>query len=537
MESMVSKIDRIFGSDKAIIFTLILLSVIPRLCLLCYYSSYSGDGVSYLSTSIYLKNPDLIGEVPKRIYFILYPSLVLLVDFIFNNIALSGRVLNLLIGTAIPPMIYLLGRRFLTRKTAFFAAVLCVFNPILLEQSVTIRGDNLFALLTLITIFVFESCDWSKPKVRDALYLALILGLAQLSRTNGLMYLLVIIPIWLMWIRAGKIPIKEWLLKTLIPFLLLFFVIFMIPHAFLAIRGEKLPSMFVYTYLDGNIAATSDREEVFFKLNSDATEYQFLEDVAQTEMRELITDLSILPAKYIRNFKYCLQLLFYPIIDVMVKMSIFLLPLVFYVFFYSGEIKIPPGLKRTVFWAWPSFFLLPAINIENLYFLPLIPVLMLVLVWIFDTASGLGWISKWKNWIFIFLILIVLIPECLQSSQLMIKEKNYINPYIPAGEWINENSDMETKIMARNPEVFFHAFRHGYRMPYEDLDRTLKFSLYKGVTYMVFGPTEQERRKELFLSLYEEIFKMGDKSRIELVETIDTGQDRVFILKLVPENI
>ena len=253
-------------------------------------------------------------------------------------------------------------------------------------------------------------------------------------------------------------------------------------------------------------------------------------------MREMLTDWRILPIKYVRNFKYGMELLFNPIIDIFLKLYFILFPLAFYVFFHWGKMKFPPGLKRTVFWAWPSFFILPAIIVGEMYFLPLIPILMLVLAWLFDAASRLEWISKWQNWIFAVLILIVLVPECMQTSELMIREKNFVNPYIPAGEWINENSDIETKIMARNPEVFFHAFRHGYRMPYEDLNRTLIFSLNKGVTYIVFGPTEQNKRNELFLSAYDEISRMGDKSRVELIETIDTGQDEVFILKLVPEN-
>ncbi len=541
---------RFINSDKAIIIALFILAAIPRLYLLLVTEKFSADGVSYLSTALYIRDPELIGEVPKRIYFILYPSLTLLFDFFIRNIVLSGRIINFLVGIAIPPLAYVVGKRILEPVSplsinkdkglkplvSIIAALFCVFNPLLIEQSAEIRGDNLFALMTLLAIFVFESRDWSKPNVRDSLLLALVIGLAQLARTNGLMYLLVVIPIWIMWIKAGKIQFKAWLVHTLIPFLILFFIIFSIPHLLLSARGEKLPSMFVYTYLDGNITATGNREDIFFKLNLDATEYQFLEDVAQTEMRDILTDLSILPKKYAGNFLHCLRLVFDPIIEILLRLSIFLLPLIFYVFYYWGEVKTPFGLKRTVFWAWPSFFLLPAINIENLYFLPLIPVLMLVLAWLLVTASELGWIKKWKTIILLVLTLTVLIPECSQSMKLLQDEARYVNPYIKAGKWINENSDMQTTIMARHPEIFFHASRHGYRMPNEDLNRTLIFSLHKGITYIVFGPVEIDKRKQLFFDAYYEIHSMGDNSRIKLVHTVDTGRSLVYVLELIPEN-
>lgn len=536
MELMKSLWARFIKSDKAILIALLILAAIPRLYLLLVTEKFSADGVSYLSTALYIRDPELIGEVPKRIYFILYPLLTLLFDFFIRNITLSGRILNFLVGIAIPPLTFLVGRRFLKTTPSIIAALFCIFNPFLIEQSAEIRGDNLFALMTLLSIYVFESRDWSKPNLRDALMLGAVIGLSQLARSNGMMYLLVVIPIWIMWIKAGKIQFKPWLLHTLIPFLVVFFVIFSIPYLLLMARGEKLPSMFVYVYLDGNITATQNREDLFFKLNLDATEYQFLEDVAQTEMRDLLTDLSILPKKYAGNFLYCLRLVFDPIIEILLHLSIFLLPLLFYVFYYWGDVKTPSGLKRIIFWAWPSFFLLPAIKIENLYFLPLIPVLMLVLAWFIVAVSELGWIAKWRVYLLAILMLTVLIPECNQSVKLLDAQARYVNPYIPAGKWINENSNMQTTIMARHPEVFFHAFRHGYRMPNEDLNRTLIFSLHKGITYIVFGPVEIDKRKQLFYDAYYEIHSMGDKARIKLAHTVDTGHELVYILELVPEN-
>jgi len=73
-------------------------------------------------------------------------------------------------------------------------------------------------------------------------------------------------------------------------------------------------------------------------------------------------------------------------------------------------------------------------------------------------------------------------------------------------------------------------------MPNEDLNRTLIFSLHKGITYIVFGPVEIDKRKQLFYDAYYEIHSMGDKARIKLAHTVDTGHELVYILELVPEN-
>jgi hypothetical protein len=516
---------------------LALVSLVPRIYLLAITKMFSSDGVSYLSTALYLRDPELIGEVPKRIYFLLHPLLVLFFDVFIKNIVFSSRLVNLVVGVAIPIIVYLLGKKHFGKMCAFSASLLCAMNPVFIEQSAEIRGDNLFALLTLISIYTFESINWGDYRLRDSVLLGLVLGLTQLSRTNSVMYLLVIIPIWLVRIRHRQLSFKPWFFKTLVPCLLVFFAMFIIPLVLVKTRGEDLPSMVVYTYLDGNITSTSDRETNLFKLNEDNTEYQFLEDVSNTGLKEIFRDIHILPKKYYRNFVDVLKLIFDPVINIAIQLSIFLIPFAFYLFYYWGEIKVLPVVRRLIFWSWPSIFLLPAIHVGILYYLPLIAVMMLIIVWLFDTVSRLGWISKWRMYVFTALMLIIMVPSIAETCKTILIQKAYVNPYLQTGEWLKENSPADSLIMARNPEVFFHAFRRGFRMPLENLDRTLKFAKFKGIDYIVFGPSEQKKRNELFLEAFEEVANNGEKPRLTLVKKLDTGKHIVYIVKVIPENI
>ena len=515
---------------------IIVASLIPRLLLLLNAHSYSSDGVSYLSTALYLREPSLVGEVPKRIYFILFPSLVLLFDIVIHNPAMSGRIISFLVGMAIPPLVFFLGKRIFGRYPSFIGALFCGINPILVWQSAEIRGDNLFAFLTIFSILIFEKSNWTKPRIQDAVYLAVIMGLAQLTRTNGVMYLLVIIPLWLRKIRKQEIPAGSWVLRTLIPFLIVFAVVSSIPHLLLVVRGEERPSMFVYTYLDGNIASLGDRENIFFRLNADASEYQFLEDVADADFRTVIETLPQLPQKYFHNLNYCFTLFFGPAIEIMLKLSILLIPLLFYILYYGGEMKAPAGALRLLFWFWPSFFILPAINVEDLYFLPFVPLLMLFMAWLIVTVSSLGWISRWRIFVLLILIHIIAVPMFQQTSREIKEEAAYKNPYVQAGEWIERNTPESTLIMARNPEIFFHALRRGFRMPSEDLNRTLIFALNRNIEYMIFGPMEMNKREDLFWEAYNEVYRLGVKSRLSVAKTIETDTDIVYVLKIVPEN-
>ena len=523
-------------ANRMMIPALLIVTIVPRLYLLLNSHSYSSDGVSYLSTALWLRDPEMIGEAPKRIYFILYPLLTLAADIFTHDITLAGQIINLLVGIAIPPVAFLIGQKIFGRMVGLTGWLLCAVNPILIMQSAEIRGDNLFALATLVAILIFEKVDWKSSRLRDSIFFALALGICQLARTNGVMYLFVIIPLWISWIRKGQIRFKPWFWKTLVPFLVVFAVISSIPHILLAVRGESRPSMLIYTYLDGNIAALGDRESAFFKLNADATEYQFLEDLSNADMKAVIKSLPTLPGKFARNFGYCVMLLFGPAIETILRLSIILLPLLFYIFYYWGEVRTPDGTGRLLFWSWPSFILLPLINVEDLYFLPLIPVLMLILAWVLHVASSLGWIAKWRVWVLAALIIIVITPMSVKSYGDIGNEARYINPYFQAGDWIKQNTPQDSIIMARNPEVFFHSLRHGYRMPLEDLNRTLIFALHRNVKYLVFGPSEMNKRKDLFLEAYKEIYDAGKASRLKLVKTIDTGQDIVYIVEVIPEN-
>lgn len=531
------KLKSFLKSDAGLILGIILLSAIPRIFLLLVTHRFSNDGISYLSIVLYLREPGLFDETPKRIYMILYPFLTMILDFALRDLVLSARIINLFIGLAIPPVAFMLGRKLISRNVGIIAAIFCVVNPSLIEQSVETRGDNLFALLTLLSIYVFESLDWFKPKVRDSLLLALMIGLTQLTRTNGVMYLLVVIPIWLFWVMKGKINKKEFLFKTLIPFVFLFIVISSVPQILLYKRGYSMPSMFIYTYLDGNIAALHEREDIFFNLNEDATDYQFLEDVEKADFSTIIRNIDILPKKYARNFVYLLRLVFDPVIELLLRLSLLLLPLLFYMFYYSGEIESPRSLRRLLFWAWPSFFILPAINIENLYFLPWVPVMMIFLTWLIMTVSKLGILSRYRIIVISVLFLVVMIPSISNTSGFLRDEAIYKNPYLETGEWIQSNTPDDSRIMARDPEVFFHAFRRGFRMPNEDLNRTLIFAKNKNINYLVFGPVEFDLRRELFVSSYEEVYKKGEESRLELVYSYDNKKDLVYVVKVHPEKI
>jgi hypothetical protein len=531
------KLKSFLKSDAGLILGIILLSAIPRIFLLLVTHRFSNDGISYLSIVLYLREPGLFDETPKRIYMILYPFLTMILDFALRDLVLSARIINIFIGLSIPPVAFILGRKLISRNVGIIAAIFCAVNPSMIEQSVETRGDNLFVLLTLVSIYVFESLDWFKPKVRDSLLLALMIGLTQLTRTNGVMYLLVVIPIWLYWVMKGKIDRKEFLVKTLIPFVLLFIMISSVPQILLYKRGYSMPSMFIYTYLDGNIAALHEREDIFFKLNESATESQFVEDVRKADFSTIIRDIDILPQKYARNFVYLLRLMFDPVIELLLRLSLLLLPLLFYMFYYWGEIETPRSLRRLLFWAWPSFFILPAINIENLYFLPWIPVVMILLAWLIMTVSKLGILSRFGVIVISILLLVVLIPSISSTGLFLKDEAKYKNPYLETGKWIKANTPDDSQIMARDPEIFFHSFRRGFRMPNEDLDRTLVYAKNKNINYMVFGPVEYELRRELFMSAYEEVYKKGRESRLEVVYSYDNHRDLVYVVKIRLEKI
>ncbi|MCF7811428.1 glycosyltransferase family 39 protein [bacterium] len=112
----------------------------------------------------------------------LYPLLLGISTFLFGRNVFSLMLPGLLSFLLLPPIVYLLARRFFSHCWALAAGVLMAINPNLLKYSALIQTEGLATLLLLVAVIGLDSR-------KHWLLIGLLTGLAGLARFNFILLL------------------------------------------------------------------------------------------------------------------------------------------------------------------------------------------------------------------------------------------------------------------------------------------------------------------------------------------------------------
>jgi Dolichyl-phosphate-mannose-protein mannosyltransferase len=159
----------------------------------------------------------------------LYPLLLAVVALLGGSGHVPFQIASALVGTATVAVCALLANRIAGPRAAVAAAALGAVYPVFLVADASLRAESLYALCVALTLLAAYRA-WDRPTAWRLAQLGVIVGLATLARSEGLLLLLLALPIvwikgrpgrgWRLGLVAGAcvLTLAPWLIRCWIAF-------------------------------------------------------------------------------------------------------------------------------------------------------------------------------------------------------------------------------------------------------------------------------------------------------------------------------
>jgi len=169
---------------------LVVVSFAVRLAALKFWGTgtISADSVEYVSIAENLRKG--IGYVgiatPGRDLNLppLFPLLIAAASFVVKSYSDAGRLVSFVFGTLLPLPVFGIASRLFNRRTAWVAATLAIFHPLLVNLSFTVWSEGPYATLLLTAVYVVLRA-LERSTTRKWALVGIILGLAYLIRQEA----------------------------------------------------------------------------------------------------------------------------------------------------------------------------------------------------------------------------------------------------------------------------------------------------------------------------------------------------------------
>jgi 4-amino-4-deoxy-L-arabinose transferase-like glycosyltransferase len=464
-------------NEKQVLLLLIGITFALRLYAVLMAQGIAFDSAAYGFMARYFLKGDFIKglSIPGHP---LYPLLMSLFSLDSTHVEMTGRLLSLFFGTlTIIPLFYLV-KGAIGQKEAIFSALFYSFHPYLVTYSGMLMTEATYWGLLVLSVYFFWT-GLKKEKVWRAMLSGFFLGLAYLTRPEGIGYVLV----YLIWAVVEGGLEKKWFKRSIfIGALILTVFIFVIPYVIyihqetggwliskkaLAVQSDLLkesPEKVDPTIgIDQNKPVSGDSKILWITHNI----IQFLPSVTY---------------RYLRAYHFSLWLfLFFGLIRVRRKVidyELFVASLVlFHLFslstFVSSSIRFSvPVIPFSLFWAGTGI-------LEVKRYLEKIK------------------ISNPEKVIFLFITVVILIqlPESLKP------ERRFRARQKEVGLWLKQNTPQGCLIMGNSPQEAFYAdrefrvlplgiSRHG--IPGKSYNEIINYARIKGVRYILIDNNIRE---------------------------------------------
>ncbi len=172
--------------EKSSFYFPVLISVLATIIgIYCFSTTLNvtGDNVDFmhLGTSI-AEGKGMAGHTK---YPFGYPLLLAIVQILFNKSILAQKILSLLLYTFSAVFMFLIFKRYIGEKWAFFVTFLSICNPIIIELSHQVMSDIPYLFFSLLAIYLFIRFK-DEPLNSWQLYGAIIAaGAVYYVRGNG----------------------------------------------------------------------------------------------------------------------------------------------------------------------------------------------------------------------------------------------------------------------------------------------------------------------------------------------------------------
>jgi 4-amino-4-deoxy-L-arabinose transferase-like glycosyltransferase len=225
-------VGRIFAAQPNSRINLPLIFLIALLlrsvCAILFSGEISQEGAEYASIArSLLEGKGYVGigqEGPNLFFPPLFPFLIEGITFLTNDVELSGRIVNVCMGSILVFPVYLIARQMYNEKLALGAALLIALHPFLIRFSTTVYCESTFVTVAMAAS-AMAILALANPTRRALAATGGLYGLAYLIRPEGLAYMLVgtLFIAGGLWLRSRQITLSALGRVLLVPavFLLL----------------------------------------------------------------------------------------------------------------------------------------------------------------------------------------------------------------------------------------------------------------------------------------------------------------------------
>lgn len=478
----------------------------------------SPDGCAYLMLSNNVLGGDLSLELFGRgttySFPPLYPILIAILNFIFANAELSGRIVSLLFGMSTVLLVYFLSFSLYGRGVSHVSVLLTALFPALVIWSNKVATESVFIALLVMGMLL---C-WKMTEKRTFSYCLLsgcVLGLSYLARAIGILN----IGIGVLWLIIFGAVRKIGFRKTVVLSMFLLIGFGIIASPYIIYMRAHTGKWTITPLSQGAMQLTEKRRDVAYKekvvaeLTADCKDFK-LERETQ-DRGGIITWMREHPERFFRKYTGNMAFVFKRI-----RKS--LLPVICWVFCVVGLVPEKwnrEGLVKKAFlliWIIPYVLVLPAINVQTRYFYPLIPIFLIMAAsGIFRTSLFLGRLSNVKNLsakiasLLTAIVVLVLIVSVSKHFEKIKKRCDDITVHSTAeevGVWIKGNLSQNQIIMARAPNISFYANGKWLLIPHDEYARIIKFAHFRNADLMIIDNYNiPKKRPQLSFLLNEEV--------------------------------
>jgi len=425
-----------------------------------------------------------------------FPLLVALFRLLGAGLEWSGHLAAVTAGTFVLVPLYFLTKRLFSAQTALIAILLAAFTPILIDYSVVILTENLFAAFVLAMMLLAARAFSEKGTTWDSFWSGVLAGLAFLTKTFGI----IMVPFLVLGFflskggRSRVGPLRQGV-PALVGFLLLAIPYWLALHQYTGRwvidgKGEgqqarvfaaDLPEEHIDPRYTGEL--TADGTDFAINLNPSGTVRSWgsptglLSNYVKRYLQKLVRIYQDFPCTptYPDNV-----LLLYLFPTILLGLGLFSGP---------GRWRERTADRFLLYWICPFVFGLPLIFIEVRYFIPLVPLLVPFMArgieevghWVLARFSGgRGLFSSPRLEPAIALVVAVFI--LLALPKLLYKVTSWKDPFVSynprkaAAEWLSASGYHPRRIMEYAHSVSFYSGAQSILIPDGELEDVIRIA-------------------------------------------------------------
>jgi 4-amino-4-deoxy-L-arabinose transferase-like glycosyltransferase len=465
-----------------------------------------------------------------------YPILVGIVNILFDNLLLSGKLVSLLFGLFSIVLFYLIGKELHSKEAGLFAALALAAYPFSAHISGIASTESMFGFFAFLAIYVFILIYKKRISLRLTAILSVSIAIAYLTKPEGLLLLILLPLIFILKAKQCKKSknYEDWK-KVMIKLLIAIILFSMIISPYILFLKNNTGQI---TY-SGKKGLNVVMGEAFNTLEYEKSVYSLNKNKDQIELYEKNMELSLgdyikeNPKQFIKRFiTNLLKALKYLVILALP----FLVPLVFFIFYkklFRDKSLWGLIIILTLFlFAYSLFYII----IRFMY--PLMLILMVL--------AGIGYCNSRQNLFKVLKhykikrnFLITFVNKYLKTTMIFVLLCSSIfyvgayallseskpNEHIEAGLFLKELHGLDIEninVMSRKPWISFYSGSKYTTLPYATPKEIINFAKLHQVDYIVIGERELSKwrnyDKIINLNVYDE--------KIELIKVFESKESK-----------